>query len=112
MANMRIIGIYLFACLCFLNFCVGNEIFTPSEEMSGEKCYVSPEQIVLTEKGILLMTDRGVSLIDRLECDENGIYVPSLMTWTKANCHNGHEIKCRRCHGCCHRDCQYACWCR
>ena len=112
MTCIRIIWICLFAFFSFSNVCAGNEISASSEEMTEERLYVSPDQIILTEKGIFLMTDKGMRLIDRLECDENGIYIPSLVAWTKEKCPLGHEVTCRRCHGCNWRNCKHACWCR
>jgi hypothetical protein len=111
--SWKMLSIYLFIFWKMTNFCIATEANHEGLSIAGqEKIYVSHDQIVMTDQGIFLLVEEDSIPISELRCDASGIYIPSIMAWTKEKCPNGHDITCRRCYGCnWRRKCVYACDC-
>ncbi len=109
---MRMIQALLMSLCVFLSsFCLTEELNSNQTEMETQKFYISHEQIVLTEEGIFVTAGNALIPVSQINCDSNGIYLSPHMTWTKQQCTNGHNIRCRRCYGCDWRKCEFACKC-
>jgi len=113
---------FLFILLfCFLAFTAHAENFWHTLDMEhvdneyrieGDKVYIQPNQLNITDEGIFIALHGDQVLVRQLNCDENGIYcLMECLDKITDKCYNGHKIWCTRCWGCLVRYCKFRCKC-
>jgi hypothetical protein len=108
MSFFRAIAISLFAIFSFVNFSVAYEINNASLGTIEKETYFFPNQIVIKDNGMFLVTEQGIGLITKLNWNEEGYFTGNVEL---KKCHNGPPQVCLDCHGCGNKTCIWRCNC-
>ena len=82
-----------------------------SAQKKIEKVYVSPEDIHITDRGIYWYDCAGITLVDAVFFDNQGLYIIKKPSEVTDKCINGHRIWCWNCLGCAIPICKFRCKC-
>ncbi len=94
------IRVNFFLLLCFATLCGSINAWSHPSQETEEKVYVSPEQIEVTEEGILVYDARGelVAIYKTLSYDKKGLFLKPIES-ERGPC-GIHRVWCRYCQGC------------
>jgi hypothetical protein len=96
-----------FLCLVLLVVASNTAYCNSESDQKEEKIYVSPEQIKITDKAILVwLSDEETCLAKSLGVDDYGLYIKQLTRACRV-----HIGRCYHCGGCYQSDCHQRCTC-
>lgn len=88
--------------------CQTSESYVLSD-IPEDKIYLTPNQVIVSDKGLFALIDGVTIKITQIQCDQNGPYIRASMF--EKRCWNGHPVLCETCSGCARLLCQFRCKC-